>query len=320
MEIMNEKDRKKLILESRKFGGISLRRQMLRVHKNGAKFPISKAYIDDELLDPDVSYTLILIPEAKIATKTIVTLTFFKRKKGPLMFYSFPENTLNNMEEESIVEMITQSFKERFFILQSSIVCSLNYYFEIHSDLARGNKEILMISVILDRKINQAIKEIIQSLCIDFESQLNSNKEIFKALYINELDLFTDEEHVDIKRINEDLKASIKEFYNKTTVLLRQKTMKHVITVSLEIEKKLDLNQIAQEIEGVEFNPERFPGLVMKIGKPSATILIFSTGKMVITGMKNTSEAEQVVDIVLKKIRKVGINISNPKISVESIK
>ncbi|MHA1374590.1 MAG: hypothetical protein ACTSR7_09855 [Promethearchaeota archaeon] len=317
---MNEKDRKKMILDSRKFGGISLRRQVLRVHKNGAKFPISKAYVDDELLDLDVSYTLILIPEAKIAIKNIVSLSFFKRRSGPQMFYSFPENILNKIEQESIVEMMVQSFKERFFINQSSIVSSLNYYFEIHSDWARGNKEMLMMSVMLDRKINQVIEEIIHSLCLDFESHLNSNKEIFKALYINEMDSFTDEEQVDIKRTNEDLKANIKEFYNKLNILLRQKTMKNVITVSLEIENKLDLNHIAQEIEGVEFYPEKFPGLVMKIGNPSATILIFSNGKMVITDMKNTSEAKQVVDIVLKKIRKTGINISSPKSVIEIIK
>ena len=316
---MNEKDRKKMILDSRKFGGISLRRQVLRVHKNGAKFPISKAYVDDELLDLDVSYTLILIPEAKIATKNIVSLSFFKRRSGPQMFYSFPENILNTIEQESIVEMMLQSFKERFFINQSSIVSSLNYYFEIHSDWARGNKEMLMISVMLDRKINQVIEEIIQSLCLDFESHLFSNKEIFKAFYINEMDSFTDEEQDDIKRINEDLKGNIKKFYNKINVLLKQKTMKNLITISLEIEKKLDLNQIAQEIEGVEFNPEKFPGLVMKIGNPSATILIFSNGKMVITDMKNTSEAKQVVDIVLKKIRKTGINISSPKSVIEII-
>ncbi|MHA1193362.1 MAG: hypothetical protein ACTSP9_13915 [Promethearchaeota archaeon] len=317
---MNEKDRKKMILDSRKFGGISLRRQVLRVHKNGAKFPISKAYVDDELLDLDVSYTLILIPEAKIATKNIVSLSFFKRRSGPQMFYSFPENILNTIEQESIVEMMLQSFKERFFINQSSIVSSLNYYFEIHSDWARGNKEMLMISVMLDRKINQVIEEIIQSLCLDFESHLFSNKEIFKAFYKNEIDSFTDEEQDDIKRINEDLKGNIKKFYNKINVLLKQKTMKNLITISLEIEKKLDLNQIAQEIEGVEFNPEKFPGLVMKIGNPSATILIFSNGKMVITDMKNTSEAKQVVDIVLKKIRKTGINISSPKSVIEIIK
>ena len=47
MKMMNEKDRKDIISEVQKFGGIGLRHQSLRVHKNGAKFPISKTYIDD---------------------------------------------------------------------------------------------------------------------------------------------------------------------------------------------------------------------------------------------------------------------------------
>lgn len=316
MEIMNDKDRKKMILESRKFGGISLRRQMLRVHKNGAKFPISKAYIDDEILDPDVNYTLILIPEAKIATITTAALTFFKRRSGPHMFYSVPEDTLNNVEKESIVEILVQSYKEKFFTYQSSTISSLNYYFELHSDWARGNKEMLMISVILDRKINQAIEEIIQSLCIDFESQLSATHDIFKALYINDLNSFSDEEHADIKRINQDLKDSLKEFYKKINIVKLKKKAKHEITVSLEIEKDLDLNQIAQKIEGAEFNPDKFPGLIMKSEDPNVTIILFSKGRMVVTGLKRKSEAEQIVLKAINKIRKLGVNITNPKISI----
>ena len=81
MKMMIEKDRKNIISEVQKFGGIGLRHQSLRVHKNGAKFPISKNYIDDELLDPEILYTLILIPEIKIATRTGVVLSYFARKK-----------------------------------------------------------------------------------------------------------------------------------------------------------------------------------------------------------------------------------------------
>ena len=110
---------------------------------------------------------------------------------------------------------MTQSFQEKFFVNQSSFISSLNYYFEIHSDWARGNKEMLLISVILDRKINQEIEETIQSLCLDLDSQLNSNKEIFKALYISEIESFSDEDQVEIKRTNENLKVIIKKFYDK---------------------------------------------------------------------------------------------------------
>ena len=52
-----------------------------------------------------------------------------------------------------------------------------------------------------------------------------------------------------------------------------------VATVVVEITEKIDLNQIARKHADVEYNPERFPGLVMRIEKPRATILIFSTGK-----------------------------------------
>ena len=92
-----------------------------------------------------------------------------------------------------------------------------------------------------------------------------------------------------------------------------------VATVVVEITEKIDLNIIARKHADVEYNPERFPGLVMRILKPKATILIFSTGKMVVTGMRKASEAGRVVEKVLKNIRKAGIKVSNPEITVQNI-
>jgi len=92
-----------------------------------------------------------------------------------------------------------------------------------------------------------------------------------------------------------------------------------VATVVVEITEKIDLNQIARRHAEVEYNPERFPGLVMRIEKPRATILIFSTGKMVVTGLRKASEAERVVDKVVKNIRKAGIRVANPEITIQNI-
>lgn len=223
MEMMNEKDRKKIILEAHKFGGISLRHQSLKVHKNGAKFPISRAYIDDELLDPEIKYTLVLIPEIKIASKTTVVLSFFKRKAGPVVFYSYPENSLNEKEIYRIANIMDQAFKEGFYIHQSSIISSLNYYFEIPSEWARGNKEMLMISVVLDTKITQTIEQIIRSIFEDFISGLKNNKELFKALYIEDTDSYSEEEHSNIKEISENLQSTINELYKKVIISIRDK-------------------------------------------------------------------------------------------------
>ena len=92
-----------------------------------------------------------------------------------------------------------------------------------------------------------------------------------------------------------------------------------VATVVVDITEKMDLNIIARKYPDVEYNPERFPGLVMRIVEPKATILVFSTGKMVVTGMRHAAEAPTVVDDVIKRISKCKIKISNPRIIIQNI-
>jgi len=119
----------------------------------------------------------------------------------------------------------------------------------------------------------------------------------------------------------EEKKEAIKEKEDKIEVEegLDYKIENVVATVVVEITEKIDLNIIARKHADVEYNPERFPGLVMRILKPKATILIFSTGKMVVTGMRKASEADRVVEKVLKNIRKAGIKVSNPEITIQNI-
>jgi transcription initiation factor TFIID TATA-box-binding protein len=92
-----------------------------------------------------------------------------------------------------------------------------------------------------------------------------------------------------------------------------------VATVTVKIVEKMDLNIIARKYSDVEYNPERFPGLVMRILDPKATILVFSTGKMVVTGMRHASEAPTVVADVIKRIKKCKIEVSDPEIIIQNI-
>lgn len=92
-----------------------------------------------------------------------------------------------------------------------------------------------------------------------------------------------------------------------------------VATVNVTIPDKMDLNKIARKYADVEYNPEKFPGLVMRVQDPKATILIFSTGKMVVTGMRKAEEAEPVVDHVIKRIKKCKIDIKDPQITIQNI-
>ncbi len=92
-----------------------------------------------------------------------------------------------------------------------------------------------------------------------------------------------------------------------------------VATVINEIDGKIDLNQANQRISNVEYHPDRFPGLIMRLENPHATLLIFSSGKMVITGLKKTTDANLAAQQALKKMQNIGFKIKNPKITIQNI-
>ncbi len=91
-----------------------------------------------------------------------------------------------------------------------------------------------------------------------------------------------------------------------------------VATVITTIKEKIDLKIIARAYPDIEYNPERFPGLVMRVIKPKATGLIFSTGKMVITGMKRPTEAPSVVSQIITRINKCKISMKEPIITIQN--
>jgi len=106
---------------------------------------------------------------------------------------------------------------------------------------------------------------------------------------------------------------------NESNIKLDYKIENVVATVVMEITEKIDLTKIARKFEDAEYNPERFPGLVMRIKDPKATFLIFSTGKMVITGLRRADQASAGVKKIIKSIKSAGINVSNPEITVQNI-
>ncbi len=92
------------------------------------------------------------------------------------------------------------------------------------------------------------------------------------------------------------------------------------VVATVEVTSKIDLNLLARKHKDAEYNPEQFPGLKLRIKKPKATILVFSTGKMVITGLRRAAEAEAAVEKVINVIRRVGITVTGkPKITIQNI-
>ena len=79
------------------------------------------------------------------------------------------------------------------------------------------------------------------------------------------------------------------------------------VVASAMIKQEIDLYAIVNAIPNVEYRPEIFPGLALKIKHPKSCVLIFNTGKMVCTGTKSVDESFNVVKKVIDQLRKAGI-------------
>ena len=92
------------------------------------------------------------------------------------------------------------------------------------------------------------------------------------------------------------------------------------IVASGVIADSIDLLAIAEHIEGCELNTKRFPGAVYRIKDPKMASLIFSSGKVVLTGIKNEKDMGRGLEIILASLNSAGIKTHEvPDVNVTNI-
>ncbi|MBT7706143.1 TATA-box-binding protein [archaeon] len=92
------------------------------------------------------------------------------------------------------------------------------------------------------------------------------------------------------------------------------------IVATTSLEKEVSLSKLARTQPNTEYNPETFPGLVLRVKEPKSAVLVFSSGNLVCTGTKSISQVKDVVNQVIKQLKKVNVNVTiKPKITVQNI-
>lgn len=92
------------------------------------------------------------------------------------------------------------------------------------------------------------------------------------------------------------------------------------IVATASLGTKVPLVKLVRSQANTEYNPEQFPGLVLRIKQPKSAVLVFSSGNLVCTGTKSTAQVKQVIMQVIKQLRKIGVKVTGvPKISVQNI-
>ena len=90
------------------------------------------------------------------------------------------------------------------------------------------------------------------------------------------------------------------------------------VVASTSLGQEIDLDKIMASLDGAEYNPKQFPGLVYRLKEPKTATLLFRSGKIVCTGGKSYTEVEAAITQVAKDLEKADIKITiKPKIEYE---
>jgi len=92
------------------------------------------------------------------------------------------------------------------------------------------------------------------------------------------------------------------------------------IVATTSLGKPISLTKLARTQSNTEYNPETFPGLILRVKKPKSAVLVFTSGNLVCTGTKSIGQVKQVIETVIKQLKKMNVKITEkPKINVQNI-
>ncbi len=75
------------------------------------------------------------------------------------------------------------------------------------------------------------------------------------------------------------------------------------LVANTQLDLKIDLFNLATKLDNVEYEPEQFPGAIVRLFDPKISLLLFKNGKMICAGAKSEKE---IVDAIarIKKLLK----------------
>jgi len=101
-----------------------------------------------------------------------------------------------------------------------------------------------------------------------------------------------------VKKVVRELKT------NGIIILGNPKIVVQNMVASANLHGKIDQEAMSDVLENVMYEPEQFPGLIYRMKDPKVVLLVFASGKLVITGAKK----EEYVHEAVEKMRAILID------------
>ena len=92
------------------------------------------------------------------------------------------------------------------------------------------------------------------------------------------------------------------------------------IVASGVIAESISLEDIAEKIENCELNKKKFPGAVFRMVNPKVAVLIFSSGKIVMTGIRREEDLETGLKFLMEELKKAGVTtLKKPDVAITNM-
>jgi transcription initiation factor TFIID TATA-box-binding protein len=92
------------------------------------------------------------------------------------------------------------------------------------------------------------------------------------------------------------------------------------IVASGTIADSIDLAMVAEKIDSCELNRKRFPGAVFRLENPKIASLIFASGKVVLTGIKDEEALKTGLDSIIRSLKGAGVaTLDQPRVAITNI-
>jgi len=80
------------------------------------------------------------------------------------------------------------------------------------------------------------------------------------------------------------------------------------IVASYDFERQFNLSTVALDLNRVEYDPEQFPGLTYRSHSGNTTVLMFTSGKVVVTGAKTYLNIIQAKEELYSQLEAIGVD------------
>ncbi|MHA2393789.1 MAG: hypothetical protein ACXAEX_17775 [Promethearchaeota archaeon] len=247
----------------------------------------------------------------------IVILSYFHTRIGTVIFDAFPRSRLDEGMPNRLYDIMTQQNEEEFFTQAFEDLKLLNYYFQVPSDWARGYREMVMLSIVINQYISPEIEESISSLCKEFTEKMQSTEDIFTGFYMRELKDYDEKDKERIKKNETIIKGWVRDFYWEIIEETRKVSEEEIISSLLDdryvfesLEKMSEeLKTISKEINKSDENVRNNSDIKNAISSLNTIIDDLYEGfieKMTILDIENqngllTTDDEMELDVQMRK-------------------